>query len=84
MRFGIYAEMQCPDDKPCDKLYSEIFRQMVHADEVGFDAYSTIEHHFFQNFGISANPLALFTAVAQLFAEQVMPAFRESASEHAT
>ena len=65
MRFGIYAEMQCPDDKPFAALYDEIFRQMVHADEVGFDSYSIIEHHFFQNFGISANPLAMISAVAQ-------------------
>lgn len=65
MRFGIYAEMQCPDEKPYATLYDEIFRQMVHADEVGFDAYSIIEHHLFQNFGISANPLALISAVAQ-------------------
>ena len=65
MRFGIYAEMQCPDDKAHATLYDEIFRQIVHADAVGFDAYSIIEHHFFQNFGISANPLAVFTAAAQ-------------------
>ena len=65
MRFGIYAEMQCPDDKPFAALYDEVFRQMVHADEVGFDSYSIIEHHLFRNFGISANPLAMITAVAQ-------------------
>lgn len=64
MRFGIYAEMQCPDDKPFAALYDEVFRQMVHADEVGFDSYSIIEHHLFRNFGISANPLAMIAAVA--------------------
>src|SRR6267143_1658195 len=36
-----------------------------HADQVGFDVYSVIDHHFFQKFSISANPLALFTAAAQ-------------------
>lgn len=65
MRFGIYAELQCPDDKPYEKLYDDIMRQIVHADHVGFDAYSAIEHHLYQNFGISANPLALFSAAAQ-------------------
>ena len=65
MRFGIYAEMQCPDGKSHQELYWDIFRQMVHADEVGFDTYALIEHHFFPNFGISTNPLAMFTAVAQ-------------------
>ena len=38
MRFGIYAEMQCPDSKSHEVLYDEIIRQMVHADQVGFDA----------------------------------------------
>ena len=65
MRFGVYAEMQCPDGKSHQELYWDIFRQMVHADEVGFDTYALIEHHFFPNFGISTNPLAMFTAVAQ-------------------
>ncbi|MCZ6770644.1 MAG: hypothetical protein O7G83_01495 [Proteobacteria bacterium] len=31
MRFGIYTEMQCPDDKPFAELYDEVFRQMVMA-----------------------------------------------------
>jgi len=65
MRFGIYAEMQCPPEKPHEQLYWEILRQIEHADEVGFDVYSTIDHHFSQEFGISANPLALFCAAAQ-------------------
>jgi alkanesulfonate monooxygenase SsuD/methylene tetrahydromethanopterin reductase-like flavin-dependent oxidoreductase (luciferase family) len=43
----------------------EIFRQIEHADAMGFDVYSVIDHHFFQKFSISANPLALFSAVAQ-------------------
>ena len=62
MRFGIYAEMQTPLDKPHAELTWEIMRQIEHADAVGFDTYSVIEHHFFQQFGISANPLAMFTA----------------------
>ena len=43
----------------------EIFRQIEHADQVGFDVYSVIDHHFFQKFSISANPLAMFAAAAQ-------------------
>ena len=53
MRFGIYTEMQCPPEKPHAQLYWEIQRQIEHADEVGFDVYSTIDHHFSQEFGIS-------------------------------
>jgi alkanesulfonate monooxygenase SsuD/methylene tetrahydromethanopterin reductase-like flavin-dependent oxidoreductase (luciferase family) len=65
MRFGIYAEMQTPPGKPYDQMTWEIFRQIEHADAMGFDVYSIIDHHFFQKFSISANPLALFAAVAQ-------------------
>ncbi len=65
MRFGIYAEMQNPPGKPYDQLTWEIFHQIEHADWVGFDVYSIIDHHFFEKFSISANPLAMFTAAAQ-------------------
>lgn len=65
LKFGIYAELQCPQGKPHAELYHDIVRQMEHADQVGFDVYSVIDHHFFQEFSISANPLALCTAAAQ-------------------
>ena len=57
--------MQTPPDKPHAELYRELLRQMEHADQVGFDVYSVIEHHFFPEFSISANPLALICAAAQ-------------------
>src|SRR5262249_43950742 len=56
MKFGLYAELQTPLDKPYPDLYREIMWQMEHADQVGFDVYSIIEHHFFQEFSTSANP----------------------------
>jgi len=65
MRFGLYAEMQAPRDKPHAELYRELLWQMEHADQAGFDVYSVIDHHFFQEFSISANPLALICAAAQ-------------------
>lgn len=65
MRFGIYAEMQTPPGKSHATMTWEILRQIEHADEAGFDVYSIIDHHFFQKFSISANPLALFAAAAQ-------------------
>ena len=66
MRFGIYAEMQTAPGKSHADMTWEILRQIEHADQVGFDVYSVIDHHFFQKFSISANPLALFSAAAQL------------------
>ena len=46
MRFGIYAEMQTPPGKSHSAMTWEILRQIEHADQVGFDAYSVIDHHF--------------------------------------
>ncbi len=65
MRFGVYVEMQTPPGKSYEEMTWEILDQIVHADRVGFDVYSVIDHHFFQKFSISANPLALFAAAAQ-------------------
>ena len=65
MRFGIYTETQCPSEKSHYDLTWEIVGQMIHADEAGCDSYAVIEHHFFPQFGISANPLAMFVAAAQ-------------------
>src|ERR1700719_2877086 len=57
MRFGIYAEMQtAPGKSHADRTW-EILRQIEHADQVGFDVYSVIDHHFFQKFSLSANRL---------------------------
>jgi len=65
MRFGIYCEMQTLPGKSHYDLTWEIMRQIEHADQCGFDVYSVIDHHFFQKFSISANPLAMFAAAAQ-------------------
>jgi len=65
MRFGIYTEMQTPPGKSHASMTWEILRQIEHADQAGFDVYSVIDHHFFQKFSISANPLAMFAAAAQ-------------------
>jgi alkanesulfonate monooxygenase SsuD/methylene tetrahydromethanopterin reductase-like flavin-dependent oxidoreductase (luciferase family) len=65
MRFGIYCEMQTPPGKSHYDMTWEIMGQIEHADQCGFDVYSTIDHHFFPKFSISANPLAMFAAAAQ-------------------
>ncbi len=65
MKFGIYCEMQTPEGKSHSDMTWEILRQIEDADRLGFDVYSVIDHHFFPEFSISANPLALFAAAAQ-------------------
>jgi flavin-dependent trigonelline monooxygenase, oxygenase component len=65
MRFGIYCEIQTPPGKSFYDATWEVMRQIEHADQSGFDVFSIIDHHFFQKFSISANPLAMFAAAAQ-------------------
>ncbi|AHV95662.1 MULTISPECIES: LLM class flavin-dependent oxidoreductase [Paenibacillus] len=67
MKFGIYVEMQNPksNPKPHAQLYREVLEQIEHADKNGFNSFSTLEHHWFEEFSISANPLALYSAAAQ-------------------
>jgi alkanesulfonate monooxygenase SsuD/methylene tetrahydromethanopterin reductase-like flavin-dependent oxidoreductase (luciferase family) len=65
LRFGLYCELQAPPAKSHAELYAEFLEQVEHADRVGFDVYSIIDHHFFPEFSISANPLALIAAAAQ-------------------
>jgi hypothetical protein len=60
VKFGVRTELQCPPAKPHEQLYWEAQRQIEQADEVGFDVYSTVDHHFSREFSKSANPLALF------------------------
>jgi len=65
MRFGLYFEMQTPPGKDHHQVYWEVVRQVEAADQLGFDVVSLVEHHCQEQFSISANPLAFFTAVAQ-------------------
>ncbi|RXT08040.1 LLM class flavin-dependent oxidoreductase [Ammoniphilus sp. CFH 90114] len=66
MKFGLYSEMQLHPGKTDQQLYDEVLKQIIHADQVGFDVYSLIDHHHFSRFSVSANPLAVYTAAAQL------------------
>ena len=65
MRFGLYFEMQTPPGKDHHQVYWEVVRQVEAAERLGFDVISLVEHHCREQFSISANPLAFFTAVAQ-------------------
>src|SRR5438105_6904687 len=60
MRFLIYSEIQYWGGKPQKRAYDEVIEQVVHADRLGYDAYAVIEHFFFPQFSMSANPFALW------------------------
>src|SRR5215471_8734269 len=65
MRFGIYCEMQNGFAIDYAKNVWHVLSLIENADQLGYDVFSVIDHHFFQEFSISANPLALFSAAAQ-------------------
>lgn len=67
MNFGIYVEMQNPElnRKSHEQVYRETLEQIEHADKLGFSTFNTLEHHWFEEFSISTNPMALYSAAAQ-------------------
>jgi alkanesulfonate monooxygenase SsuD/methylene tetrahydromethanopterin reductase-like flavin-dependent oxidoreductase (luciferase family) len=58
--FSIYSELQFHGEKPELQLYEEVLEQIAHADRLGFDCYTIIEHYFFPQFSIQANPWLMF------------------------
>jgi alkanesulfonate monooxygenase SsuD/methylene tetrahydromethanopterin reductase-like flavin-dependent oxidoreductase (luciferase family) len=65
MRFGVYYELQTPPGADHHQVYWDAVHQVEAAERLGFDVISLVEHHGQEQFSISANPLAFFTAVAQ-------------------
>lgn len=65
MRSGLYSELQTNVGDSFKKRSDETLQMVEQADRLGFDVFMALEHHFFQTFSSSANPLALFAAAAQ-------------------
>lgn len=67
IKFGIYAEFQNPPQyrKEHEQVYKEIMEQIEHADKRGYSTFNSLEHHWFEEFSISTNPMALYAAAAQ-------------------
>lgn len=65
LRFGIYCEIQNGIGFDFAKTIWDVFHLIEHADQCGYEVFNVIDHHFFQEFSISANSLALFCAAAQ-------------------
>jgi len=64
VRFGVYSELQTPPGVAHADRFADELAAIEAADALGFDVYSLIEHHGFEQFSISANPLAVFAAAA--------------------
>ena len=65
MRFSLYTELQNPPGKPHAQTYGELLEAIEQADRLGYHNISLVEHPWYEQFSISANPLAVFSAAAQ-------------------
>ncbi|HLG70296.1 MAG TPA: LLM class flavin-dependent oxidoreductase [Chloroflexota bacterium] len=63
MRFGTYFFLQAPPGRSQADIIVEEVEQMVLAEELGFDSVWLTEHHY-ADYGLSAAPSVLLTAVA--------------------
>jgi len=68
MQFGMFYEIQVP--KPWHETkefetYQQVLNQVQLADEVGFDTFWTVEHHFLTEFSHCSAPEVLYGAISQ-------------------
>ncbi len=65
LKFGVYTEMNCMAGMTSQEAVWDVVKLIEQSDQLGYDVYMTIEHHFYETFGMSSNPLAVFSAAAQ-------------------
>ncbi|MEC9340014.1 MAG: LLM class flavin-dependent oxidoreductase [Pseudomonadota bacterium] len=66
LRFGIYCDVQnMPEVEESAQIWG-LMGLIQNADRNGYDYFCVIEHHFFPTFSICTNPLALWSAAAQV------------------
>ena len=64
MKFGAFFLLQSAGVRPSPQVYQRALKEMVYADELGFDSIWLAEHHF-SNYGYCPNPLPLAVKAAQ-------------------
>ena len=64
MRFGLFEIGQQVAGKPIAEVYDELLRQMVLAEELGFESVFFAEHHF-SDYSVIPSPNLLIAALSQ-------------------
>ncbi|MGA5546201.1 LLM class flavin-dependent oxidoreductase [Mycobacterium sp. NPDC051198] len=64
MRFVMMTECETQPGTTHHRRYWDMVEEAVFAEEMGFDAWGTSEHHFFYDLAVTPSPECLFTAVA--------------------
>src|SRR5262249_6567779 len=68
MKFGLMYEIQIPEphyDGIEQERYKQVMAQVELADEVGFQYFWTVEHHFLREFSHCSAPEVLYGALSQ-------------------
>ena len=68
MKFGLMYEIQIPEPHYPGierDVYKQVLEQVTLADEVGFDHFWTVEHHFLKEFSHCSAPEVLYGAISQ-------------------
>ena len=68
MKFGMMYEIQIPEPHYPGieyERYHQVLAQAELADEVGFDYFWTVEHHFLREFSHCSAPEVLYGAISQ-------------------
>ena len=68
MKFGLMYEIQVPEPHYPgveQERYQQVLAQVDLADEVGFDYFWTVEHHFLREFSHCSAPEVLYGAISQ-------------------
>jgi alkanesulfonate monooxygenase SsuD/methylene tetrahydromethanopterin reductase-like flavin-dependent oxidoreductase (luciferase family) len=69
MKLGLLYEMQRPYEGTSvdeNRLYKEVVEQCVFAEEMGFDSFWLVEHHFLTGFSASPCPEVMLGALSKL------------------
>ena len=68
MKFGLMYEIQIPEPHYPgieQERYNQVLAQAELADQVGFDYFWTVEHHFLKEFSHCSAPEVLYGAISQ-------------------
>src|SRR6266567_6267153 len=68
MKFGLMYEIQIPEphyDGIEQDRYKQVMAQVALADEVGFEYFWTVEHHFLDEYSHCTAPEVLYGAISQ-------------------
>ena len=68
MRFGLFYEIQVPrpwTDRSDYDAYQQVLAQVEYAEQMGFEAFFTVEHHFLDEYSHCPAPEVLYGAIAQ-------------------